>query len=241
MRFRKYAHRSSRSRAAAALAFAVAAAAVSVPSVARADGDLPRASYYKDIPFRDPLPQSVPSTRGQGELTVASAYVFDLGSDAKNQTGWAGSLGFAVLPTRDPEYRDWQIKMGGEFLFFSTTGHRWHGTRRFSESVDAGILYFNAGASYNVSDFLEIGASVGMGIGGSYGESRGIGERHRNGNMDWSLQFRPHVTLHLTETVHVYAGYRASYISPVYRADFLGYRSVDILHQSLEAGLVFKF
>ncbi|MDR2429568.1 MAG: porin family protein [Puniceicoccales bacterium] len=195
-------------------------------------------------PLRD-LPgfttDSAPAPNYRAEFHAGALYVFDLGSEVRNQTGWGLSVGIMLPLPRDEEYPRWRLKFGGEFLYFTTTGDRHTPGATQHESLDSGMLYLNAGATYSLGSHIELGALVGTGMGGTYGETRANGRVTRRGNWDWSLQIKPYVLVNLTEHLCASLTYRASYIGPVYRTDLIGYKSIDILHQSVEAGLSWRF
>lgn len=193
----------------------------------------------RDLPNFTTTGASAPDYRA--ECYAGALYVFDLGSEVRNQTGWGLAIGLILPIPRDEDYPSWRLKFGGEFIYFSTTGERHTGTGTLHESLDSGMLYLNFGAAYSLGSHFEIGAFVGTGMGGTYGETRNGGHCTRRGNWDWSLQFKPYLLVNLTEHLSASLTYRASYIGPIYRTDLIGYKSVDILHQSIEAGLSLRF
>ncbi|MDR2981352.1 MAG: porin family protein [Puniceicoccales bacterium] len=221
--------------------FTLALAAFTISPLQAQDKKTQELQKQQSIRDLDPASEARMNNRTRSEISLGGAYVFDLGSDAQEQEGWGMAVSWLFLPERDLEYKNWQLKFGPEFYYFSTSGDQYNGGVKYRETVDAGQVYINLGLSYTFQDFLEIGAIVGTGLGGSYGETTSPGDKERNGNFNWSLQFKPQISLHITENVSLYAAYRVAYIGPFYRTDLIGYRSVDIIHQSGEVGLTWRF
>lgn len=214
-------------------------AALFLPALSFAQNpDWERQHYIRDL---DPLEQPPRESGHRLEVGLSASYVFDLGSDAKNQEGWGASMSLLALPKRDPEYQRWQMMFGGEFYGFSTEGDTWNGGTKFQESIDSGIILLNFGGTYDLTDWLSIGALVGTGMGGSYGETKSIHGKERNGNWNYALQIKPMITFHLSEAASLYAAYRFAYIGPMYQTDLVGYDTVTMLHQSAEVGFTWRF
>ncbi|MDR2863339.1 MAG: hypothetical protein LBV54_05640 [Puniceicoccales bacterium] len=218
---------------------AISALIIVAPALcAGTDTGIPPLQQRMDVPNLDPT--AAPRRAGAhpfANLSVAGDYVFGLGSDVRGQKGWGGSLSLLILPGRTENHRNWQFQFGAELYGFSTTGTRGY----YRESVDAGVLYANVGGSYCIGEHLEIGLLIGGGVGGSYGETKDRGHTERKGNWDYACQVKPSITVHLTDSVSLFAAYRFSYISPMYRTDLIGYKSVDMLHQSVEFGVTWRF
>ena len=175
------------------------------------------------------------------EVAFTALHLFDLGSDARGHKGWGGTFNFTLLPHRLNEHPDWQLKVGVELLGFHSTSLRTKNGRRQKESIDTGAASLFLGGSYFPCQYVEIGLAAGFGFAGTYGETRVPGDTDRNGNANWILQLQPCLNLHITETASLTLAYRLGFITPIVRADLVGYKSVDILSQSIEAGIKFRF
>lgn len=216
------------------------AIASALPLALLADEEAHRRQQY--LRQLDPSSEEISEPRSQLLVGVSGSYIFDLGSDAKNQKGWGGSFSLMALPTRDPEYPDWQLMFGGEFYGFSTTGDEWRNGIKYQESIDSGLIYLNLGIMYSPTSWMDVGLIVGPGTGGSYGETKDSGGgKKREGNWNYALQIKPTVAFHLSENASLYANYRFSYIGPMYQTDLIGYDTVTMLHQSVEIGFAWRF
>jgi hypothetical protein len=185
----------------------------------------------------------------KGEMKLSGLWFFDLGADVNGHRGWGGALDFLVYSPREKEHPDWLIKMGGELLVFHTTeSHHAPGLSRHKESLDAGELTFQFACSWNRWRSLEIGVTGGLGIAGTYLETRddytnGSHKSRYNGNVNWAMQINPAVTFHFPRHASLSLGYRAGFITPILRTEYkwVDYRTVDIFHQSVEASFIWRF
>ncbi|MDR1497591.1 MAG: hypothetical protein LBS59_04165 [Puniceicoccales bacterium] len=175
-------------------------------------------------------------------LDFSAAWVYHLGEDVRGHEGWGGVLTFLLMPERSPEYPNWQLKFGGDLFVFHAT-RSYVNSRRFSakDSIDAGALTVVGGASYTFQDRVELGVLLGLGLAGTYGETRAGGDTDRNGNVNLSMHVKPSLTFHITDNLSLSGVYRFGFITPVVRADLVDYRSVDIVHQSVEVALTLRF
>jgi hypothetical protein len=175
-------------------------------------------------------------------LDLGAAWFHSLGADAKGHEGWGGAATFLLMPERSFDYPKWQLKVGGELLVFhSTRSYVNSRGRPAKDSIDAGVLNFIGGVSYTFNEHVEFGVLLGAGLAGTYGETREGGHTDQNGNVNLSAQVKPSLTFHITENLSFSGSYRFGFITPVVRADLIDYRSVDIVHQSVEAALTLRF
>ncbi len=184
----------------------------------------------------EPLAPAPEKRTGHLELSAAGLYVFSLGSDADNQTGWGASVSALVAPARGAD-TNWQLRYGLEFLYFGTSGD--NGPSH--ETIDTGNVFLMLGGSYAFTKNFELGVLLGCGIGGSYGETVSGGHKERNGNVNMGFQIKPIAVFHLSENVELYAAYRLAYISPFVNTDLIDYRSIDMFLQSAEIGITWRF
>jgi hypothetical protein len=188
-----------------------------------------------------------------GEFNLGPVWMFDLGANAKGHSGWGGVLNCLIYSPRENAHPDWQLKMGGELLVFHTNEAHDETGLRHKESLDAGTLTFLFGGVWNPTERLEIGLLAGFGLAGTYIETRqdytdGSHHTDYNGNVNWAMHVHPSLTVHFTENASFTAGYRFGFITPILRTenkwvrDWLdNYRTVDVLHHSLEAAFTLRF
>jgi len=191
------------------------------------------------------VPPPAPVAHSKAEVTFTGAWLFDMGGDVRKHRGWGGALGVFITPDVSPEHPDWRLKFGAEAFIFHAD-RTWRdagaGGRRHS-SVAAGALTFDLGASWRPVNWFEAGATAGLGLAGSYVDDSG--ERDDpNGNINWAFVFRPEVAFHISKHTTLVGGYRLGFVTPVVRTENwrkLDYRTVDILHQSVDISLRFRF
>jgi hypothetical protein len=182
-------------------------------------------------------------------MSLSGLWFFNLGANANGHRGWGGAIDFLVYSPREAEHPDWLIKMGGELLVFHTTeSHYVSAQGRHKESLDAGELTFQLSCSWNRWHYLELGATAGLGLAGTYLETRddytnGGHKSRYNGNVNWAMQINPAVTFHFPGHASLSLGYRLGFITPILRTEYkwVDYRTVDIFHQSVEAAFTFRF
>lgn len=188
----------------------------------------------------DPAMNARLNAREGLEIFAGGDWVFELGPDAPGQTGWGMTCGAYVVPdSRDGSM--WQTKWGGSFTYFSTSGTESIGGRSVTESIDAGYLTLEYGATTALGRQWEAGAMVGLGTGAFFGESDDGSSVDSNGNWDWVVQIKPMIVWKPTRHLQVYAAYKFAFMSPFYNTNLIGYRSVSLLNNSLELGLTWRF
>ncbi len=213
---------------------AALAAALSLLSVSAyaAEGD-----RIRDL---DPAMNARLNARESLEVFAGGDWVFELGPDAPDQTGWGMTCGAYVLPD-NRDNPSWHTKWGASFTYFSTSGSETIRGRRVDSTIDAGYVVLEYGATANLGRSWEMGAMFGMGTGAFFGESDDGTSVDAQGNWDWVLQIKPMLVWKPTRHLNVYAAYKFALMSPFYNTDLIGYRTVTFLHNSLEVGLVWRF
>ncbi|MDR0535203.1 MAG: hypothetical protein LBG65_02440 [Puniceicoccales bacterium] len=192
----------------------------------------------------------------QNELSFGAAWFYGFSGDVTGHNGWGGTVSFLFSPPAEAKYPDWRVRMGLELLVFHSNGSENKANLHIKESLDAGALNLMAGIYYTIpwkplDHRVEVGAQVGFGLGGTFLETRedyalGGHKVRRNGNIDWAMQVHPRVTFHITDHSNLTLGYRFGFITPVLRTEgfmrhLTNYRTVDIVHQSLEAAFTVRF
>lgn len=188
----------------------------------------------------DPSMNDKLKTRSNLEFFVGADWLFELGPDAPDQTGWGLSTGCYVLPDSRGD-QGWHTKWGGSFSYFSTTGSEVIAGKTVSSSVDAGYVVLEYGAFTDLGKNWEAGIMGGLGTGAFFGESDDGTSVDSHGNWDWVLQVKPSITWKPTKRLQVFLAYKFAYMSPFYDTTLIGYRTVSFLHNSLEAGVTWRF
>ncbi|MDR3227994.1 MAG: hypothetical protein LBT53_01070 [Puniceicoccales bacterium] len=177
-----------------------------------------------------------------GEITFSAFHVFDTGANINNFKGWGGALNFSVLPPRSQTLPNSLLKFGAEISGFRVTASG-------GREADAGVLSVVGGASHTFGDFLEVGATLGFGLAGTYCETlKSNGHRDYNGNINWAMHVRPELAFHLTRNVALTASYRFGFITPIVRTEYrflskndLEYKTIDMTTHAFEAGVRLRF
>lgn len=204
---------------------------------ALAAGTANAATRFRDL---DPELNEKKDSPSNLEFQLSGSYVFELGPDAPGQTGWGMSLGAYVLPDKTDD--EWlRSKWGASFNYFSTKGHENIGGRRIDSTIDAAYILFEYGLVAELDKNWEIGLIGGIGTGGFFGKSDDGSSTDSHGNWDWALQIKPTVTWKAGDHTHVYLAYKFAVMSPFYNTTLIGYRSVTMLHNSVELGVSFRF
>ncbi|MDR2512904.1 MAG: hypothetical protein LBD01_03800 [Puniceicoccales bacterium] len=215
---------------------ATAQAGDTAPSTLPSHGIAP---LHKDTPLL--WQEDLSKRQYPAETSISALYLYNLGSDARGHKGWGGTFNLTLLPHRLDEHPDWQLKVGVELLGFHSTSLHTRKGKRQKESIDAGAISLLVGGSYFPCQYVEIGFLAGFGFSGTYGETRTPGDIDRNGNANWILQLQPVFSLHITDYASLSLAYRLGYITPIVHTDLIGYHSVNILSQSIEASIKFRF
>lgn len=188
----------------------------------------------------DPAMNDKLNAGGNLEFYAGGDWLFELGPDAPNQTGWGVSLGAYVVPDNRGD-RGWHTKWGGSFSYFGTTGSEVIGTTTVSSSIDAGYVVLEYGVFAELGKNWEAGVMAGVGTGAFFGESNDGSSIDSNGNWDWILQVKPTLAWKPTKSLQLFVAYKFAYMSPFYNTNLIGYRTVSFLQNTLEAGVTWRF
>jgi hypothetical protein len=188
----------------------------------------------------DPSMNDKLNTKSNLEFFVGADWIFELGPDAPNQTGWGLSTGCYVLPDSRGE-NGWRTKWGGSFTYFSTTGSEDINGINVRSAVDAGYVVLEYGVFRDLGNNWEAGVMGGIGTGAFFGESDDGSSVDAHGNWDWVLQIKPTVVWKPTKKLQVFLAYKFAYMTPFYDTNLIGYRTVSFLHNALEAGVTWRF
>ncbi len=188
----------------------------------------------------DPSMNDKLNTSSNLEFFAGADWLFELGPDAPDQTGWGLSLGTYVLPDNQGS-RGFHTKWGGSFSYFATSGSELIAGKNVSSTVDAGYLVLEYGVFADLGKNCEAGVMGGLGTGAFFGESNDGSSTDAHGNWDWVLQVKPTVAWKPAKSLQVFLAYKFAYMSPFYNTNLIGYRTVSFLHNSLEAGVTWRF
>ena len=174
-------------------------------------------------------------------LSVAPEYFWDFGSDLPDADGWGTSVAASVL--FDSATPDWDFLAELEFLAFTAeSGHYIAKSRRVKETLQSGNILLNLGLSREFSEKFVFDAMLGIGFGATYGEIKGPNfKTSSHGNWTTTLSLKLRGEYRLDKNWSIFTAYRFAYISPSIASKIADWHNLDLLSQSVELGMRYRF
>jgi len=130
-----------------------------------------------------------------------------------------------------------------EFLAFTAeSGHYIAKSRRVKETLQSGNILLNLGLSREFSEKFVFDALLGIGFGATYGEIKGPNfKTSSHGNWTTTLSLKLRGEYRLDKNWSLFTAYRFAYISPSIASKIADWHNLDLLSQSVELGMRYRF